>query len=195
MNNLTSIQERYKRDTLAVRLGGLAANLARVKSFSNDSTHCEAVKYLLEESKYFIEWTAPDADLPLQSELVELQLKLAQWERDWQRIWTNPEERNAIAVEAGDWSDRILGKSGLLNVESTNRDMKNLKTVESSMIRAVGYDRKMRVLEVVFNSGETYRYEGVSPDVYKDLMNASSKGRYMHDEIIDVYPYTLVSRR
>jgi len=34
--------------------------------------------------------------------------------------------------------------------------MKKLTIVESSMIHAVGYDSKTRVLEVVFNSGGTY---------------------------------------
>lgn len=70
-----------------------------------------------------------------------------------------------------------------------------LTTVESSMIHAVGYDAKTRVLEVVFNSGQTYCYENVPPKVYKELMAADSKGRYMRDEIIDVYPYAQLSRR
>lgn len=70
-----------------------------------------------------------------------------------------------------------------------------LTTVESSMIHAVGYDSKTRVLEVVFNSGRTYCYEGVPPKVYKELMAAESKGRYMRDVIIDEYPYAELSRR
>ena len=69
-----------------------------------------------------------------------------------------------------------------------------LTTVESSMIHAVGYDSKKRVLEVVFNSGRTYCYEGVPPKVYKELMAAESKGQYMRSEIIDVYPYAQLSR-
>ena len=34
--------------------------------------------------------------------------------------------------------------------------MAKLIPVESSMIQAVGYDPKTRILEVVFNSGQTY---------------------------------------
>ena len=41
MKNLEAIQERYLRDPLPVRLGGLAANLARVESFSNHAEHRE----------------------------------------------------------------------------------------------------------------------------------------------------------
>jgi hypothetical protein len=62
-----------------------------------------------------------------------------------------------------------------------------LTTVESSMIHAVGYDRKSRTLEVVFNSGNTYFYENVPASEYKALMEADSKGSYMRYNIIDMY--------
>jgi len=70
-----------------------------------------------------------------------------------------------------------------------------LTTVESSMIHAVGYDPKTQTLEVVFNSGQTYRYEDVPPEEYEGLMAAESKGRYMRAYIIDAYPYYPLSRR
>ena len=73
--------------------------------------------------------------------------------------------------------------------------MAKLIPVESSMIQAVGYDPKSRILEVVFNSGRTYCYEGVPPKVYKGLMAADSKGQYMRAEIIDMYPTYPVSGR
>jgi KTSC domain len=73
-------------------------------------------------------------------------------------------------------------------------EIMKLTTVESSMIHAIGYDSKKRMLEVVFNSGRTYCYEGVPPKIYKELMAAESKGRYMRNEIIDVYPYAQFSR-
>ncbi|MGA9995407.1 MAG: hypothetical protein WBP93_08340 [Pyrinomonadaceae bacterium] len=112
--NLAEIQERYMRDPLPVRLGGLAANLARVESFSNHTEHREVVERLLNESKYFIEWTAPDADLNLQSELVELQRQLAQWQHGWQNIWSDAAKRTSVATQAGNWSKRVMEKSGLL---------------------------------------------------------------------------------
>ena len=73
--------------------------------------------------------------------------------------------------------------------------MAKLTPVESSMIQAVGYDSKTRLLEVVFNNGRTYCYEGVPPKVHKGLMAAESKGQYMLAEVIDMYPYRNVSRR
>jgi hypothetical protein len=41
-----------------------------------------------------------------------------------------------------------------------------LEPVESSMIQAAGYDEKSSTLEVVFNSGKTYRYFEVPKTVY-----------------------------
>ena len=70
-----------------------------------------------------------------------------------------------------------------------------LKTVDSSMIHAVGYDAKAKSLEVVFNSGNTYVYEGVPRNVYKELLAADSKGRYMRYAVIDCYDYHQLSSK
>jgi hypothetical protein len=115
MRNQTAIRDRYLSDPFPIRLGGLAANLARIESFSSHPDHCEVVERLLIESKYFIEWTAPDAAPELQPELVDLQRQLARWEWDWARIWANPADRAAVAKEAGAWSRSILDRSGLLH--------------------------------------------------------------------------------
>jgi hypothetical protein len=63
------------------------------------------------------------------------------------------------------------------------------------MINAVGYDATAEELEVVFNSGKTYRYTGVPQEVYDDLLAAASKGQYMRTCIIGVCPDYQVSRR
>ncbi len=67
--------------------------------------------------------------------------------------------------------------------------------IESSMIQAVGYDEKLKELEVVFNSGNVYRYTQVPKKEYQSLLKADSKGQYMRANIIDVYPYYSVHRR
>jgi len=115
MKDRTAIRERYLRDILPVRLGGLAANLARIKSFSDHPDHCNVVESLLNESKFFIEWTASDAGLDLQAELVQLQLQLACWQLNWKRIWNDPVERAAVAGKACTWAERVLEMSGLLH--------------------------------------------------------------------------------
>ena len=66
------------------------------------------------DSKFFIEWTAPEAVLDMQVELVNLQRQLAQWQYNWANIWIDPVQRTAVAKQAGIWSKRILEMSGLL---------------------------------------------------------------------------------
>jgi len=110
-----AIRERYLRDKPEIRLGGLASNLARIKSFSSHPDHQDEVAQLLEESAFFIEWTAgdvPDDDKPI---LVDLQRLLVRWRRSWHLIWPNHNRRDEVAQEAGLWSQRILRLAGLLS--------------------------------------------------------------------------------
>ena len=94
---MAAIRERYLRDTLPVRLVGLAANLSRIKSFSAHDASRDAVESLIDESKYFIEWTAADAETQTAAELVDLQIQLSQWQYNWVHIWTDPVQRCQIA--------------------------------------------------------------------------------------------------
>lgn len=117
MKNQAAIRERYLRDPLPIRLGGLAANLARVKSFADHPQHGAAIESLLDESKYFIEWAAPEADVETQAALVSLQVQLALWQLNWPTIWPDPARRAAVANQAQAWSDQVLEMSGLLSEE------------------------------------------------------------------------------
>ena len=68
----TPIRQRYLRDDLAVRLGGLAANFLRVKSFCRHDANQDLVAGIIDESKFFIEWTAREAEIEAAAELVEM---------------------------------------------------------------------------------------------------------------------------
>lgn len=114
MKDWTAIRERYLRDALPVRLGGLAANLSRIRSFAGHDANREAVEGLIDESKYFIEWTAAEAGVDAAAELVELQIQLARWQRNWAGIWADAERRKEIAEQSAAWSKRVLDLSGLL---------------------------------------------------------------------------------
>lgn len=115
MKNWTIMRERYLRETLPNRLGELAANLARIKSFSSNVQNCDAVKSLIEESKFFIEWTAVDVGIDGAAELVELQVQLARWQLAWSSIWTTDTQRIKVTEQAKIWSERVLEMSGLLS--------------------------------------------------------------------------------
>jgi hypothetical protein len=114
MRDWTAIRERYLRDELPIRLGGLAANLARITSFSSHAASLEVVESLLDESKFFIEWTAMDADTDTAAELIELQLQLARWQGSCTSIWKDPAQRLELGKQAHLWSERVLDRSGLL---------------------------------------------------------------------------------
>ena len=60
--------------------------------------------------------------------------------------------------------------------------------VESTMVSAIGYDKKQEILYVEFiNTGHVYAYEGVSKEDFEDLAHADSIGRHMRACIIDCY--------
>jgi hypothetical protein len=113
MRDRTAIRERYMRDSVPIRLGGLAANLARIRSFAAEDANREVVEGLVDESKFFIEWTAPEVELGAAADLVKLQIKLARWQRSWGSIWDDPAERRKVAEESDAWAQRILQLSGL----------------------------------------------------------------------------------
>jgi hypothetical protein len=108
------MKERYLRDGYPRRLGGLAANLARVASFSSDSRHEAAVGDLIVESAHFIEWLAPNAPMPECERLVELQRQLASWHYRMGELWSDEVQRRGVAEAAHRFADEVLGMSGLL---------------------------------------------------------------------------------
>ena len=116
----SAIRERYLHDALPIRLGGLAANLSRIKSFAAHDSSRDAVESLIDESKYFIEWTAADAETQTAAELVALQIQLAQWQCIWSRIWADPEQRRRLAEESSVWSKQVLELSSLLRASVTS---------------------------------------------------------------------------
>lgn len=73
------------------------------------------VKNILEESKFFIEWTVLETTLEVQTELVALQRQLSLWHYGWNVLWADETLRQAVAEKAGRWSQRVLEASGLLS--------------------------------------------------------------------------------
>lgn len=103
------IRQRFLRDPLPIRLGGLAADLARIASFADDPGNDRVVASLLEEGKHFAEWAAPDAPPQTQAVLAEVQLALAVW----QRRWLNGAPDVSMRTEAQRKSDELLALAGL----------------------------------------------------------------------------------
>jgi len=107
-------RSRFLRDPLPRRLGGLAATLARISSTARRSTNSIVVRSMLEEAKYFIEWTAADAEPETAAELVSMQTLITLWEKAWESASQNKIQRALLSVQAKQWADRALELSGLL---------------------------------------------------------------------------------
>ena len=62
--------------------------------------------------------------------------------------------------------------------------------VQSTLIHSVRYDPLTGTLEIQFQDGNAYRFYEVEPEVYEELLDAPSKGRYFNDYIRDAYLFT-----
>jgi hypothetical protein len=113
MTNLNTVQNRYMKDPLPIRLGGLAANLARINTFSINPANKSVVESLINESKHFIEWTAPETNTDLKILLVELQVSLALWQLNIEETFSDNDKNREISKRAKFYSDEILKLSGL----------------------------------------------------------------------------------
>jgi len=114
MKNRDKRRFRYLQDQIPIRLGGIAANLSRISSLSDHLGHQKAVADMIEESKWFIEWTAAELEVQRAAELVRLQLLLAQWEIEVAQHWQDEQWRSRLMAQAAEWSRRVLDMSGLL---------------------------------------------------------------------------------
>lgn len=61
--------------------------------------------------------------------------------------------------------------------------------VSSSNVQSIGYDSDSSILEVEFTNGAIYQYFGVPQDVYDGLMDAASKGTYLHRHVKQAYSF------
>jgi len=104
MGNLEEIKKRFSRNSLPVRLGCIASNLARMGSFARMKNNRDVIEDLVEESKFFIEWTVPKASSNIQEKLIDLQLKLALLKYN---------KKAEIIKLAESWSGKLIKLSGL----------------------------------------------------------------------------------
>jgi hypothetical protein len=106
-------RQRFLRDPLPRRLGGLAATLGRISSSARKSTDPASVANLLDEAKHLIEWTAADTEPETAAELVRIQTMISLWQRAWDEAIQSPKQRILLSMQAKHWSDKALDFSGL----------------------------------------------------------------------------------
>lgn len=72
----------------------------------------------------------------------------------------------------------------------------NMQPVQSSNIRAIGYDPSTRDMEVHFRSGARYRYHGVDADAHEAFLNSpeeGSHGKHFHRYVRAGYEFERLS--
>ncbi|MBN8749575.1 KTSC domain protein [Xylophilus ampelinus] len=69
-----------------------------------------------------------------------------------------------------------------------NRDF-----VPSSTIVSIGYDEPSQTLEVEFKQGAVYQYYNVSQELFDQLLQAPSKGQFLHYNIKNSNPFARVA--
>lgn len=114
MNDLDSIKQRLLREEPRRRLGHLAADFLRIANFIESGSANEA-KPIIRESKWFVEWIAPEVDLETQELLVKAQSFLALRELQWLSWIQNQREIQVTALTVRNWSNELLKLSGLVD--------------------------------------------------------------------------------
>lgn len=66
------------------------------------------------------------------------------------------------------------------------------RQVASSNVSTIGYDEQTQTLEVEFVSGWVYQYYGVPQHMFEQMMQASSKGKFLNLYIKNAFPYSRV---
>jgi hypothetical protein len=64
--------------------------------------------------------------------------------------------------------------------------------VVSSNVASIGYSRHLRALEIEFTRGAVYRFLDVPKRVYRELMESSSKGHFIAENLRDHYQFIRV---
>lgn len=113
MKNLNEIKNRYLREPFNRQLGHLASDLLRIATFLDHPKNMAAIIDIIEESKFFAEWAAPDAPLHIQELLSEIQPKLALWQYHILNKKDNPKEKAELTRNTKEWSSRLIELSGL----------------------------------------------------------------------------------
>ena len=97
------------------------------------------------------------------------------------------------------WLDRHIGwmRRGVKAASSGTARRRSgpirMQSMRSSSIEAAGYDRDRQTLRIRYVRGSTYDYVAVPARVFRDFLEADSKGRFVNWSIKPFYRYTRVS--
>ena len=79
------------------------------------------------------------------------------------------------------------------NKNEEGRIIMEMQYVESSNLRAIGYDPDVAILAIEFNDGSAYEYYDVPQYEFDGLASAESKGKYAYANIYKRYRQQKIS--
>lgn len=114
-----------------------------------------------------------------------IQLNISLTKEKWQEIANSTAiaavrvalEAEGIEAKRDDW----------IHVDSSCID-----ALRSHAVRLIAYTENASTLKIRFNSDLVYQYTNVPRDIFLNLLDASSKGRFFHRHIKDIYSYRLI---
>ncbi|MFZ5912481.1 MAG: hypothetical protein ACOYYU_20950 [Chloroflexota bacterium] len=115
MKNKEKLRERFLRDPLPRRLGGLAATLGRISSSARNSTDPDEIVNLLEEAGHFIEWIVPETAPAIAAELKQMNIIIGMWKKSWVRARNIPQQRTLLAVQTKNWETMVRKFAGMIS--------------------------------------------------------------------------------
>ncbi len=59
----------------------------------------------------------------------------------------------------------------------------DMKQINSGKLRAIGYDRRARILQVRLDDGSTLQYSGIGEEIWRGLSSSASAWSYYRDNI------------
>jgi hypothetical protein len=112
MIQMTPEQKNFTQDDVTTRLRRLATHLSQIQFLWTQGSSEDLILVLVDESRYFIEWTVPDMvkadDIDRACELVDLVRLLTRWLFHWDNIWTDAEQKQSASLEISYWLQRVL---------------------------------------------------------------------------------------
>ncbi|MBN3989891.1 MAG: hypothetical protein HWQ36_04880 [Nostoc sp. NMS2] len=112
MIEVTPKQQIFMQDDVTTRLRRLATHLSQIQSLWTQGSSEDLILALIDESRYFIEWTVPDMvkanDIDRACELVDLVRLLTRWLFHWDDIWTDAEQKQSASAQISYWLQRVL---------------------------------------------------------------------------------------
>jgi hypothetical protein len=112
MIEVTPKQQTFMQDDVTTRLRRLATHLSQIQSLWTQGSSEDVILALIDESRYFVEWTVPDMvkadDIDRACELVDLVRLLTRWLFHWDNIWTDAEQKQSASAQISYWLQRVL---------------------------------------------------------------------------------------